>query len=110
MAAIKPGKVYVIDWFDHWDSEDIGNAWVPISPFPPEPCRLRTVCYLVGKGRDAISVAHTMDGSHSTAPSTIARAAIISMIELELPAPVEPKARKKRAQKPKPNLEVPHEP
>jgi len=100
-VTIKPGRAYVVDWFDHWDSEDTGNAWVPISAFPPEPCRLRTVCYLVGKGRDAISVAHTMDGTHSTAPFVIARKAIISMIALDLPEPVEPKPRKKRTPTPK---------
>lgn len=94
---MKPGRAYVIDWLDHYDSEDTGNAWVPITGEPAEPMRLRTVGYLVSVGPRAISIAHTMDGTHSTAPFVIVRRAIVSMIELELPPA---KAKTKRAKKP----------
>lgn len=82
---MRVGRVYVIDWLDHCDSADTGNAWVPISGAEAEPARLRTVGYLVGSGKQAISVAHTMDGEHSTSPFTIVRRAIVSMQEIQLP-------------------------
>ncbi|MCC7112146.1 MAG: hypothetical protein IT382_22825 [Deltaproteobacteria bacterium] len=89
---MRVGRVYVIDWLDHCDSADTGNAWVPISSADVEPVRLRTVGYLVSSGKQAISVAHTMDGEHSTSPFTIVRRAIVSIIELALP-PAKPKAK-----------------
>ena len=95
---MKPGRVYVIDWLDHCDSEDTGNAWVPISSADAEPARLRTVGYLVNRGRQAIAIAHTMDGEHSTAPFNIVRSAIVSMIELDLP-PAKVKAKRIRKEK-----------
>ena len=95
---MKPGKVYVIDWLDHCESEDTGNAWVPISSTKAEPARLRTVGYLVSREKQAISVAHTMDGEHSTSPFTIVRSAIVSMIELDLPPA---RVKEKRAKKEK---------
>lgn len=98
---MKPGRAYVIDWLDHCDSEDTGNAWVPLSHGSAEPARLRTVGYLVRRGPEAISIAHTMDATHSTAPFVIVRSAIVSMQELALPEP-----KPKRAKKAK----VTHEP
>lgn len=95
---MKPGRVYVIDWLDHYDSEDTGNAWVPVSDAPVEPMRLRTVGYLISNGKEAISIAHTLDGSHSTAPFIIVRRAIVSMIEIELP-PAKVKAARPRKEK-----------
>lgn len=95
---MKPRAVYVIDWLDHYDSEDTGNAWVPVSSDPVEPIRLRTVGYLISSGKEAISIAHTMDGMHSTAPFIIVKRAIVSMIELELP-PAKVKVKRQKKEK-----------
>lgn len=95
---LKKRAVYVIDWLDHYDSEDTGNAWVPVSDDPVEPMHLRTVGYLISSGKEAISIAHTLDGSHSTAPFIIVRRAIVSMIELDLP-PAKVKAVRQKKEK-----------
>ena len=95
---MKIGRVYVIDWLDHCDGADTGHAWVPLSSTDAEPVHMRTVAYLVHRGPQAISVAHTLDEDHSTIPFTIVRSAIVSMQELTLP-PV--RLRAKRAKKEK---------
>ena len=95
---MKQGRVYVIDWLDHCDGADTGNAWIPIASTDAEPVHMRTVAYLVHKGPQAISVAHTMDDDHSTIPFTIVRSAIVSMQEIALPPP---KFKAKRVRKEK---------
>lgn len=95
---MKIGRVYVIDWLDHCESADTGHAWIPVTDTDAEPVHMRTVAYLVHRGPQAISVAHTMDEDHSTITFTIVRSAIISMQELILP-PVKLKAKRKRKEK-----------
>lgn len=95
---MKIGRVYVIDWLDHCDGADTGHAWVPLSSTDAEPVHMRTVAYLVHRGPQAISVAHTMDEDHSTIPFTIVRSAIVSMQELTLP-PIKLKAKRTKKAK-----------
>lgn len=82
---MKVGRFYCIDWLDHHDGEETGHAWHPLADVKAEACAMRTGGYLVKEGDDAIAVAHTMDDEHSSIPFTIVKAAIVRIVEINLP-------------------------
>lgn len=82
---MKLGKVYVVDWLDHCEAKDSGQAWVEVADIDASPCLLRSVGFLVKLTAETIVLAHTLQNGQSSAPFTIIRAAIVREEEIRLP-------------------------
>lgn len=90
---MRAGRVYVIEWMDHCDSNG-ENAWINVSDIDAGAVYLRSVGYVVKLTEESVVIAHTLQGGQASSPFTIVRSAVVRSEEIKLPPMRRPKKAK----------------